>query len=253
MPPPSCHQKGQKWQSFTPPAARSSRRYRGLFLHRRLQQAQEAYIQHFEGAKVTYPEFCDTNQFLTDRNNYLNNKCYFVPTSEEWLAPFLNSKVSWFSITGNSVPVRGGFYQMHSQFVEQVPIPAWNDSARAELAAASEQASKAAKERLILQTALTRRIPDLCPPDRAPKLTTRLQEWWTLPDFAAFRAEVKKVFKAEIPLAERSAWEDWITRDRAEIARLSAEIVQAEARIDSIVYALFDLTPDEIALLESVV
>ena len=218
-----------------------------------LQQAQEAYIQHFEGAKVTYPEFCDTNQFLIDSANYLNNKCYFVPTSDEWLAPFLNSKVSWFSITGNSVPVRGGFYQMHSQFVEQVPIPAWNDTARAKLAAASEQARKAAQERLALQTALTRRIPDLCSPGRDPKLTTRLQEWWTLPDFAAFRAEVKKVFKADIPLAERSAWEDWITRDRAEIARLSAEITKAEAQIDSIVYGLFDLTPDEIALLESVV
>lgn len=51
----------------------------------------------------------------------------------------------------------------------------------------------------------------------------------------------------------RSAWEDWITRDRAEIARLSAEIAKAEAQIDSIVYGLFDLTPDEIALLESVV
>ena len=73
-----------------------------------------------------------------------------------------------------------------------------------------------------------------CPAD--PLLTTRLQEWWTLPDFAAFRAEVKKVFKADIPLAERSAWEDWITRDRAEIARLSAEITKAEAQIDSIVY-----------------
>ena len=216
-----------------------------------LQQAQEAYIQHFEGAKVAYPEFCDTNQFLIDSANYLNNKCYFVPTSDEWLAPFLNSKVSWFSITGNSVPVQGGFYQMHSQFVEQVPIPAWNDTARSELAAVSEHASKAAQERLTLQTALTRRIPDLCPPGRDPKLTTRLQEWWTLPDFAAFRAEVKKVFKADIPLAERSAWEDWINRDRAEIARLSAEITKAEAQIDSIVYGLFDLTPDEIALLEA--
>jgi hypothetical protein len=53
--------------------------------------------------------------------------------------------------------------------------------------------------------------------------------------------------------ADRSPWEDWITRDRTEIARLSAEISAAEARIDSIVYNLFDLTPNEIALLESVV
>ena len=131
--------------------------------------------------------------------------------------------------------------ELESQYVEKLPIPAWNVSARAELAAASEQASKAVQHRLTLQIALTRRIPDLCPPTRDPKLTTRLQEWWTLPDFAAFRAEVKKVFKADIPLAERSVWDDWITRDRAEIARLTAEIAQAEARIDSIVYDLFEL------------
>jgi len=171
------------------------------------------------------------------------------------LLSLLNSKLQWLILQGLCRAMRGGEWrlELESQYVEKLPIPAWNDTARAELAAVSEHASKAAHERLILQTALTRRIPDLCPPDRDPKLTTRLQEWWTLPDFAAFRAEVKKVFKADIPLAERSDWEDWITRDRAEIARLSAEITKAEAQIDSIVYALFDLTPDEIALLESVV
>ena len=72
-------------------------------------------------------------------------------------------------------------------------------------------------------------------------------------DFAAFRAELKKAFKADIPLAERSDWEDWFTRDRAENARLSAEIAKTEVQIDSIVYGLFGLTPDEIALLESAV
>jgi hypothetical protein len=57
----------------------------------------------------------------------------------------------------------------------------------------------------------------------------------------------------DLRAADRSAWEDRITRDRAEIARLSAEIAAAEARIGRIVYRLFDLTPAEIALLESVV
>lgn len=134
-----------------------------------------------------------------------------------------------------------------------LPIPEWDEDKRSVMAAASERASYAARDRLALQVALARRIRDLCPPGRDPKLTTRLQEWWTLPDFAAFRAEVKKAFKADIPLAERSAWEDWITRDRAEIARLTAEIAEAESEIDRIVYELFDLTPDEVALLESAI
>jgi phage tail protein X len=219
-----------------------------------LQQAQEAYAPHFAAPKISYPHFNDMRNFLFEPlGAFSNDKSYLIPSDDKALLGLLNSRVLWFMLSSMSPPVRGGFHELRVQYVEKLPIPTWKDSARAELAGASEQASKAAQERLTLQTALTRRIPDLCPPGRNPKLTTRLQEWWTLPDFAAFRAEVKKVFKADIPLAERSAWEDWITRDRAEIARLSAEITKAEAQIDSIVYGLFDLTPDEITLLESVV
>ncbi|MCX7568322.1 N-6 DNA methylase [Sulfitobacter sp. F26169L] len=217
-----------------------------------LQQAQEAYLPYFEGAKVLYPEFCNVPQFQLEDGHFTNNKCYFIGSDDAWLAAFLNSKVAWFTITGNSVPVRGGFHQMHSQFVEQAVIPKISAEQKADLEGLTNSCQTAAQKRLALQTALTRRLPDLCPPGREPKLTNKLKEWWTLPDFAAFRAEVKKVFKADIPLTDRSDWEDWINRDRAEIARLTAEIAQAEAQIDSIVYDLFDLTEDEIALLESV-
>ena len=219
-----------------------------------LQQAQEAYAPHFAAPKISYPHFNDTRNFLFEPlGAFSNDKSYLIPSDDRALLGLLNSRVLWFMLSAMSPPVRGGFHELRVQYVEKLPIPAWNDTERAELAAASEQASKAAQKRLILQTALTRRIPDLCLPGRDPKLTTRLQEWWTLPDFAAFRAEVKKVFKADIPLAERSAWEDWITRDRAEIARLSAEIHQGEAEIDKIVYRLFELTSDEIDLLERAV
>ena len=142
---------------------------------------------------------------------------------------------------------------MKAQYVGQLPIPRMPESSRKALASQAVIAQKSAQERLKLQAALTRRIPDLCPPEREPKLTNKLKEWWTLPDFSAFRAEVKKVFKADIPLADRSDWEDWINRDRAEIDRLTAEIAQAETEIDSIIYDLFDLTEDEIALLEAAI
>lgn len=95
------------------------------------------------------------------------------------------------------------------------------------------------------------RISDLCPPDRKAILSTKLQEWWELPDFSAFRAEVKKCFKAEIPVKERSEWEDLFITGKAEIARLSAEIKRNEDEINSIVYKLFDLTAEEIELLET--
>ena len=77
----------------------------------------------------------------------------------------------------------------------------------------------------------------------------RLAEWWRLSDFAAFRAEVRKALETDSPFPGRSDWEDWIARDRREIARLTAVIAAAEREIDRIVYRLFDLTEDEIALL----
>ncbi len=212
------------------------------------------YHRKFSGPKISYPHFNDARNFSFEpMGAFSNDKSYLIPTDDKALLGLLNSRVLWFILSSMSPPVRGGFHELRVQYVEKLPIPSWSPSARAELAAASEQASNAAQERLTVQMALTRRIADLSPLEDEPKLSTKLKEWWTLPSFAAFRGEVKKVFKADIPLADRSAWEDWITRDRAEIARLSAEIAKAEAQIDSIVYGLFDLTPDEIALLESAV
>ena len=218
-----------------------------------LQQAQEAYVPRFAKPKVIYNRFTDKPNFaFVDEAIFTNDAPYFVSTDDPSLAALMNSKVFWFLLVTGATALRGGFVQLLGRYVEPLPIPTITTETREALVGTVRQIQRQAAEILALQTALTRRIPDLCPPGREPKLTTRLLEWWTLPDFAAFRAEVKKVFKDDIPLAERSAWEDWITRDRTEIARLSAEIAKAEAQIDSLVYGLFDLTPDEIVLLESV-
>ncbi len=88
-------------------------------------------------------------------------------------------------------------------------------------------------------------------PERDSKLSTKLQDWWKLENFAAFRAEVKKCFKTDIPLKERSDWEELFTTGKAEIEKLSAEIKRNEDEINAIVYELFDLSADEIVLLET--
>ncbi len=218
-----------------------------------LQQAQEAYAPHFAAPKISYPHFnADRNFSFEPYGAFSNDKSYMMPSDDVAILALLNSRVIWFLLSSMSPPVRGGYHELRVQYVETMPIPLWGDDVQ-DLRKAALRATESAAETLKLQTALTRRISDLCPPKREPKLTTKLKAWWTLPDFAAFRAEVKKAFKVDIPLSERSDWEDWITRDRAEIARLTAEIAQAEAQIDVIVYELFELTPDEIALLETAI
>lgn len=216
-----------------------------------LQQAQEAYVSHFEGPKIMWSDVAsEARCHLDTSGTYGENTCYFLPCDKPGVVGFLNSKLAWFIVKALTPKAQGGYARFQTQFVEQLPLL---DAVvkNADLEKAAQLCHELAEQRQKLQQALVRRIPDLCLPDREPKLTTKLKEWWALPDFAAFRAEVKKVFKADIPLIDRSDWEDWINRDRAEIARLTAEIAQTEAKIDSIVYDLFDLTEDEIALLEA--
>lgn len=93
------------------------------------------------------------------------------------------------------------------------------------------------------------RILDLSTPGRR-KFSRKLDEWWTL-DFDQFREEVKRVFRSEIPVKERGEWETYITSCSTKVRKFDAEIEKAEREIDAIVYRLFDLTPDEIALLEA--
>ncbi|UWF66296.1 MULTISPECIES: Eco57I restriction-modification methylase domain-containing protein [unclassified Brucella] len=217
-----------------------------------LQQPQQKYQATYEGTKVIYRDIANRPSFSVDTGNYIDMTCFCIPNASHFEVALLSSSVLWFSLTSETTVARGGYFRMKSQYLEPLPIPDATPAQKAALATLAKTAQIHAEARYALQTALTRRIPDLCPPGRAPKLTTRLQEWWTLTDFAAFRTEVKKAFKTDIPLADRSDWEDWINRDRAEIARLTAAITQAEAQINRIVYDLFDLTDDEIALLESV-
>jgi hypothetical protein len=52
------------------------------------------------------------------------------------------------------------------------------------------------------------------------------------------------------PLAERDDWEALLAARRSEHERLTARIVDLEGELNDRVYALFDLTADEIRIIE---
>ena len=218
-----------------------------------LQQSQEAYAEPFSQPKVSYPHFSQGPKFAFEPYGYFSNdKTYFIATADRSLVALMNSNVFWFCLSSIAPAMRGGIWrlELRSQYVETLPIPPATDTQKAELGALAEAAQAAAEKRYALQQDIARRIPDLAATGPA-KLTTRLKEWWNLPDFAAFQAEVKKAFKSDIPLRQRSEWDNWISENRAQIHALTAEIVRLEDDINARVYALFDLTDDEIALLEA--
>ncbi len=213
-----------------------------------------SYYAEFEKPKLLYPDLSQGPKFSLDTSGLFSpNTSYFIPKSDFALAGILNSSLNWFFLRGISDAMRGGEWRirMFSQNIERIPIPDATPDQREALGKLAEAAQTAAEERYKLQRSIIRRIPDLAADPATAKLSSKLKEWWLLPDFAAFQKEVKKTLKAEIPLKERSEWEDWITETRGEINALTAEVSRLEGEINAQVYALFDLNPAEITLLEA--
>lgn len=135
-----------------------------------------------------------------------------------------------------------------TQFTSRLPIPHAETYERKAIGALAIQIVKKAQIRYELHEKSRRRmLSDLGV--RGKKLNQKLTAWWNL-DFPNFRAEVKKSFKEDIPLAERDEWEEWLAGRRSEHERLTAEIVRLERDLNARVYKLFALTADEIEIIE---
>jgi hypothetical protein len=210
------------------------------------------YSEKFLLQKIIYPEFSQGPKFTFDLDGrFLTNKCFMIQGTWADLA-VLNSRPIWYFLFGEAAQMRGGQWrlELRTQYIENVPLPTIPLKIEASLASLAQKCQASCSQQIQTKLAVLRRIPDLCPPDRAPKFTNRLREWWKL-DFKSFRAEIKKAFKDDIPLKQRNEWENFLREEGEKVRRLTAEIEQAERDIDAIVYKLFGLTPDDIALLES--
>jgi len=215
-----------------------------------LQQAQLAYHPKMAGPKIVWPHFQSKPSFCLDTDGYfLNNKAYFIPNLPLFELAFLNSNVGWFLLYSLARIKRGGFIEAEAQYVEQ--LPSLCDAGVAErdrLTALANTAASRTAERDKAVADVCRRIPDLCPAGRDPKLSTALKFWWRL-DFSTFRSAVKKAFKQDIPLVDRNDWENYLKSEGDRIRSLNAEIDHAEHEINEIIYKIFNLTPEEVALL----
>jgi hypothetical protein len=164
----------------------------------------------------------------------------------------LQSRANWLCISQLCVPLgeRAGAnrYQQNIQFISRLPIPHASGDEREAICALVMEITEYAGSRYELHQKTHRRIlSDLGVPGK--KLNQKLTAWWEL-DFPAFRAEVKKVFKHDIPLDEHDEWEEWLAGRRAEHEALTAEIVRLETDLNARVYHMFNLTPEEIQTIE---
>jgi hypothetical protein len=85
-----------------------------------------------------------------------------------------------------------------------------------------------------------------------PLLGKTFDHWFQI-EFSEFRTALRNKFKVDIPVSERDQWEMYFNARKAEVIALSTRIADLEAEINERVYRLFDLSLDEIALIEEAI
>lgn len=209
-----------------------------------LQQAQLAYQERMAGPKIVYNRFLSGPAFAFDESGtFINDAPYFIASSDRWLCGYLNSKLAWFTLGSGATLLRGGFIQLHAQYVEPLPLLP-SDQMLSETAAFCISRANRVYEAMSLVR--QRIVTDL---GQGLPLSGKLANWSDL-DFAAFRAEIKRLTGKDLPIRERGEWEAYLDENRAKVRQFTAEIEAAEREIDRLVYEAFELTAEEIAIVE---
>ena len=215
-----------------------------------LQQSQQAYVPLMEARKLVYTRFMAEPTFWLDVDDhcYLNNALNFVAGVDCFELGLLNSRALWFVLRDSASTMSGGFVQVHGHVLERCPIPTAAADVRARVAgwASSAQTAAQARHREIKRFGRTV-LRDFAPGG------AKLPAAWdhVIPEFTELCDEIDKRFKRELRLAERNDWDAAVTRARAKVAELDATVARCEQWIDGEVYRLFDLSPAEVALIES--
>jgi Eco57I restriction-modification methylase/N-6 DNA Methylase len=212
-----------------------------------------SYYEVFTSARIYWPEIGKIPRFSwSDDEGYINNKGFVIANATPYLLGILQSRCTWFAISKLCLhnKFRGGLWEYHTQpqFVSKLPIPDAPAAEREAIGALAMQITEQAKARYALHRRARRRIQsDLAGEGRS--LNQKLTAWWDL-DFPAFREEVKKALKREIAVKERDDWEEWLDAQRARHRDHTEAIIRLETQLNERVYQLFDLTREEIALIE---
>jgi hypothetical protein len=211
------------------------------------------YYAEFDKPKIFWPDITKFPRFSwDDQGLYLGNTGYIAVTDQPWILGYLASRCAWFLISQIAIGLgeRAGVmrYRLIDQYMRPLPVPDAPTAEREIIGALAMQITEQAKARYTLHRRAQRRIlGDFGGP--GAKLNQKLTAWWDL-DFPAFRDQIRKAFKREIAVRERDDWQEWLDLQRTTHREHTEAIIRLETQLNERVYNLFNLTRDEITLIE---
>ena len=200
------------------------------------------YYEMFSKPKIMYQKFQVKPCFIFDESGlYCNDSMWIIPTNDKGLLAVLNSKMGWWLITKYCTQIQNGC-QLIWKYFGQIPVPATTE----DIAAKADQMLSLNKQ---LQETAQKFQRNIQREYNLEKLSGKLENWFQTP-FNEFLKELEKS-KVKLTLSQKAEWEDYFLLESKKALEIKHQIDTTDKEIDQMVYALYGLTDEEIAIVES--
>ncbi len=202
----------------------------------------------FSDEYIVYPDISSSVNFTITKNVLIDMTCFGLPTNSKSVLGILNSKLIEVYLNSVCVKARGGYLRLKSQYILNIPLPDnyensnLNTIVEMVLEYNSELFNQNKKfiQFILSQVNIT--------------VTKKLQNWHEL-DFSDFIKELNKAIKktggAQLTKKDEFEWLEVFEENKEKAQTLQNQITQTEKEIDTMVYDLYELTPEEREIIEN--
>ncbi len=205
---------------------------------------------NYDLPKIIYPDIALENRFMLDHSGYIPDMtCFIIPSNKSALLGILNSTLFKF-LASTYCPVlgsidKGGRIRYKSSYLAKIPIPEISETTTNELQSLVEKVTQTRLEFNRLHKKFTNKVLVNFP---LKKFTNKLVEFYLF-DFKLFIKNLKDL-KININLKEQDEWEEYFEIYQKQLINLQNTIKSVDYEINKYVYNLYELTSDEIAIVE---
>ena len=163
-----------------------------------------------------------------------------------------NSTLNHFLFSAYLPKLRGGFYEPSYIVFKHFPIRTIDFSNSSDKAAHDlivEKVDSMLEKNKHLHKLLVNFLNLLKSRFSLEKPSQKLEKWYEL-SFDEFKKELKKK-KITLSLSEEAEWLEYFTQQQTQARAINEVIAKTDAEIDQMVYKLYELTPEEIKIVES--
>ncbi len=213
------------------------------------------YLDEFAKPKIVYPNMTSVFPFCYDESGAVCNDKAFIITEKtplgvsnpcgnflKYLLPVFNSKLSKLWIWYNCPELQGGTREIRKAYFENFPVPNISSDEQ-------QPFITLADKMLSLNSDLQKKTSNFLKVAKETfnieKLSTKLETFYDL-TFEEFIKELKQKITPKIKLE----WLELFEEQKSALQKIKEEISATDREINSLVYKLYGLTNEEIAVVE---